>query len=178
MTPFEWGMLILSAIGTGNALLSSEDILEETPGPVPGGGQGQDNLQALLQASQPTQTPGAPDVPTLTGPVAAATKAAQAVPKTKVTTPPELKGPSGRGGGTPKGTEEGPGVGQVLAAVPEALAAVAPLLGLTETRQFSQRPAPVAGGQPGRLVGQFAQTFGPQNLDIGRLLAQLPGIRG
>ena len=116
------------------------------------------------------------DVPDIAGPAQAAASAAATVPQTEVTTPVELVGPpeSRKGSGEPPATEDGQ-VGKVLAALPKALAAVAPLLGLGPQPIPTQTAAPVAGGQPGSPVGQFAQPFG-QQLDIGRLLAALPGI--
>jgi hypothetical protein len=180
MTPFEWGLLILSAIGTASAATSGVDVDEETAA-LPGG--------AAIEIEKPL-TPPTPalaavaDLPTLAGPTAVATKAAAQVPQAKVTTPPQIPGPVAKAA-TPVLTgptaptpplKPPPGIGQILAAVPEALSAIAPLLGLTDQNIATQRPAPISGGSGGGLVGRFAQQAG--GVDIGQLLAALPGIRG
>ncbi|MCZ6775852.1 MAG: hypothetical protein O7D34_05295 [Ignavibacteria bacterium] len=168
MTPFEWGMLILSAIGAASAATSGVDV--DTEQPAPPGGAAPTNIQPIFGSGGLGGIPNLPPaVPDITGPAQAAATAAAGIPETQVTTPPEVPAPGGDG-------EEGiGGVGQVLAALPQALAAVAPLLGLGPQPIPTQTAAPIAGGQPGSPVGQFAQPFG-QQLDIGRLLAALPGI--
>lgn len=70
---------------------------------------------------------------------------------------------------TPK---KGPSIGDILAAIPDALLAANAFGGPEGVS--TQRAAPVAGSAQGGLVGQFRP---PPPLDIGRLLASLPGIR-
>lgn len=72
---------------------------------------------------------------------------------------------------TPK--KKGPSIGDILAAIPEALLAANAFGGGGSEGVISQRAAPVAGSAQGGLVGQFRP---PPPLDIGRLLASLPGI--
>ncbi len=177
MSPFEWAMVIMTALSTAGALTSGQDIEEESTAP-PGGAAPQD-IKPVFGAGGPggfALPTSVKDVPTLEGPTQAATAAAAATPQTAVTTPPELVGPPESRAGT--GEPEGTGIGQILAALPKALVAAAPLLGLGDQPIPEQRPAPVAGGQPGQPVGSFAQPFGPGQIDIARLLAALPGIRG
>ncbi|KKN64453.1 hypothetical protein LCGC14_0491410 [marine sediment metagenome] len=173
MSPFEWAMMIMAALSTASALTSSTDIEEQTPA-LPGGASPAD-IKPIMGAGGMGGIPNLPaNVPTLEGPVKATAAAATTVPQPKVTTPPQLEGPPESRAGKP---EETGGIGQILAALPQALVAAAPLLGLGPQPIPTQRPAPVAGGQPGKPVGQFAQPFGQQT-DIAQLLAALPGIRG
>jgi len=66
-------------------------------------------------------------------------------------------------------------IGEILAASPEALAAVANLLGLNQQQgDGGTRPAPVAGGGLGSVVPGFQL---PQAPAIGQLLAQIPRLR-
>jgi hypothetical protein len=189
MTGFEWAMLISAIIGTGSALTSGVDVDEETPA-QPTGGQDFDPSELIKQlSSQQGPLGSVADLPTLAGPTEAATTAATKTPQTKVTPPPPVPGPPGgeavAKAATPKLTgptapipppQAPPDVGQVLAAIPDALQAIAPLLGLTDQRVGGTTAAPVAGGAPGGLVGRFAQQGA--GIDIGQLLAALPGIRG
>lgn len=173
MDPFSWAMLIMSALSTASALKGPGDVEQETPA-LPGGASPAD-IKPIMGAGGMGGIPNLPaNVPTLEGPVQATAAAATATPKTPVTAPPELEGPPESRAGT---GEEGK-IGKILAALPQALVAAAPLLGLGPQPIPTQRPAPVAGGQPGQPVGQFAQPFGPGQLDIAQLLASLPGIRG
>lgn len=64
-------------------------------------------------------------------------------------------------------------IGEILAASPQAIAAVANLLGLNQ-QEGGTRPAPVAGGGLGSVVSGFQL---PQTPDIGQLLAQIPRLR-
>ena len=170
MSPFEWAMIIMSALSTANALKGPGDVKQETPA-LPGGASPSD-IQPIMGVGGIGGIPNLPaNVPTLEGPVKATAAAATATPKTKVTPPPEVPVPGKEK--EPEGSE----IGKLLAALPEAIVAAAPLLGLGDRPIPTQRPAPVAGGQPGKPVGQFAQPFG-QQLDIAQLLAALPGIRG
>lgn len=164
--------MIMAALSTASALTSGSDITEENPA-QPGGASPAD-IKPIMGAGGMGGIPNLPaNVPTLEGPTQAAAAAATATPKTQVTTPPEV--PTGK---EPEKPEEGAGIGQILASLPQALVAAAPLLGLGDQPIPTQRPAPIAGGQPGKPVGSFAQPFGPGQIDIARLLAALPGIRG
>lgn len=68
--------------------------------------------------------------------------------------------------------KKGPSIGDILAAIPDALLAVNAFGGPEGVS--TQRAAPPVGSAQGGLVGQFRP---PPPLDIGRLLASLPGIR-
>ncbi len=183
MDPYSWAMLIMGAISTAASLTSGVDVETEVPA-LPGGGS--PDIQPIIGGATPPKLP--PNVPDLAGPAAAAQKAG-AGPKLEVTpgptiptpaqpvpTSPELpnQGPTAKIPTT--GAPANPEIGQVLAAIPDALAAVAPLLGLGPQPIGRQITAPVAGGQPGGLVGQFNTNFGSGQNDIGQLLAALPGI--
>jgi len=183
MTPFEWGMLILSALGTASAATSGVDQDIETPAGL--GGSAPPKVERSLQGPAGPSLASVADLPTIAGPASVAAKSAAQVPQTQVTPPPQVPGPGG--GAVQKAAAPSPtgppnptapnvktDIGQILAAVPAAIAAAAPLLGLTDQNIATQRPAPVAGGAPGGLVGRFAQQAG--GVDIGRLLAALPGI--
>ncbi len=65
---------------------------------------------------------------------------------------------------------------EILAAIPDALNSptVAGLFAPPQQIEQTERPAPISGGAPGGLVGNFAEVNQP--FDIGRLLASLPGI--
>lgn len=65
------------------------------------------------------------------------------------------------------------GIGELLAANPEALMAVAELLGLGQGDQSTVRPAPTAGGSQGSLIPGLQL---PQSGQIGALLRQVPGL--
>ncbi len=66
------------------------------------------------------------------------------------------------------------GIGEILAANPEALLAVAQFLGLgQEGAQGTSRPAPVPGGTQGSLIPGLQL---PQSGQIGALLRQIPGL--
>jgi len=94
---------------------------------------------------------------------------------------PGLDAPAGDGA-TPDPSAEitdpkaGQDIGQILAAIPQALVAAGSLLGVNDVDTVTSRPAPVAGGGGGGLVGQFNRPLG-QGSDIGQLLAALPGLR-
>lgn len=174
MDPYSWAYLIMTAISTAAALQPGPDV--DTERPAPPGGAAPTDIQPIFGPGGAGGIPNLPsEIPDISGPTQAAATAAASIPQAQVTTPPELVGPPESRKG-PKETPDGD-VGKVLAALPEAIAAVAPLLGLGPQPIPTQRPAPAVGGQPGSPVGQFAQPFG-QQLDIGRLLAALPGIRG
>lgn len=175
MTPFEWGMLILSSLSTANALAGT-DVEVETPA-LPGGGE-TTNVAPLPPTNK---VPGLPeDIPDLTGPTKELAKIKPLPPQ--IEQPPKLSGPPRSRAGAASKVEapaEPPDIGKILAAIGPALEAVVPLLGLNDQRIPEKRPAPISGsGSGGGLVPQFAQTFGNQKIDIGQLLAALPGIRG
>ncbi len=66
------------------------------------------------------------------------------------------------------------GIGEILAANPEALLAVAQFLGLgQEGAQGTARAAPVPGGTQGSLIPGLQL---PQSGQIGALLRQIPGL--
>jgi len=69
---------------------------------------------------------------------------------------------------------QGKSIGEILAASPAALSAVANLLGLNPQPEGGTRPAPVAGGGLGSVVPGFQL---PQDPAIGQLLAQIPRLR-
>lgn len=183
MDPFSWAMLIMSALSTASAL-NKPDI--ETEDAAPAAGIDPADLGAIIS---PKTDPLAAvsGLPGLEGPTKAAAAAAKATPQTKVTTPPPLAGPGGAAvakAATPGAPnvpapipppQAPPDIGAVLAAVPDALAAVAPLLGLTDQNVSQQRAAPISGQNSGNQIGAFARQGA--GIDIGQLLAALPGIR-
>ena len=186
MTPFEWSMLILSALGTASSMTAGQDVETEAPAPTPQAG-GFDPAEFMKAMRDQPQSPLASvaDIPTLAGPAGAATQAAATIPKTKITPPTPLPGTEVAKAATQGKVEipapvppqePPPDIGAILAAIPDALAAAAPLLGLNDQAVSTQRAAPIAGGGGGGLVGRFAR--GPGGIDIGQLLAALPGIRG
>lgn len=65
-------------------------------------------------------------------------------------------------------------VGEILAAAPQALAAVSALLGIGQEQGTHQQAAPIPGGTAGNLVQGFNL---PQQNQIGQLLAQIPRFR-
>jgi len=67
-----------------------------------------------------------------------------------------------------------PSIGEVLLSSPEALNAVANLLGLGPQEQNRQVAAPIPGGTVGNIVPGLQL---PQTTNIGQLLAQIPGLR-
>lgn len=187
MTGFEWAMLILSALTTADTLTSKTKVETETPAPT--SGIDPSDLTQLFGANTPDPLAAVSGLPTLEGPTKVATEAATTIPKTQVTTGPQIPAPGAAvaKAGTPVTTgPENPqlpqqkpeDIGQVLAAIPEALKAIAPLLGLTDQSINRQTAAPISGGAAGGLVGRFANPPGGGGIDIGQLLAALPGIRG
>ena len=179
MDPFSWAMLIMSAISTASSL-NKPDIETEDAAPTAG-----INPADLGNIISPPSDPLAAvsGLPQIEGPANAAAKAAAAVPQTKVTPPPSVPGPVAKAAtpGAPNvpaptpPAKPPPDIGAVLAAVPDALAAVAPLLGLTDQNVRTSRPAPISGVNAGSRIGALGrQTAG---IDIGQLLAALPGIR-
>jgi hypothetical protein len=69
----------------------------------------------------------------------------------------------------------GKGIGEILAATPQALAAVSGLLGIGQPQEPNrQTPAPIPGGTAGQVVQGFSL---PQNIDIGTILSQIPRLR-
>lgn len=171
MTGYEWAMLIMAAISTASAATSGTDVENELT-TTPSGGAAP-NVGDILAGAAGPLPPSKPKTPTLEKSTLAAATAAAAVPQTEVTTQPEIPIPPTDGA---PATEPNANIEQVLAALPQALVALAPLLGLTDEPRVPQRPAPIAGGQPGGVVGQFAQPFGQGGTSIGQLLAALPGI--
>lgn len=181
---------IAAIIGAGAAVKSATNetnISEENTGQPGGptfGGAGPFN----------TPTPGVGDIgallasiggggATLDQPVANAAAAGTATNQAAQVAPsdPGLSAPGGDAGKDtskevtpPAGTETD--IGQILAAIPQALLAAGSLLGINDTNTITQRPAPIAGGGGGGLVGQFNRPIGQQP-DIGQLLAALPGLR-
>lgn len=197
MTGFEWAMLIFAALNTGNALTAGTDVETETPAPPAGGPQIDPKDFADLFSQQQGGFGSIADIPTLAGPVEQATQAAARIPKTEVTTPPQIPGPppgvqipppgpavakagtpNPVGPVNPQMPKQAPDIGQLLAAIGPAIEAVAPLLGLNDQRLPESRAAPISGGGGGGLVGRFANRPGGGGIDIGQLLAALPGIRG
>lgn len=82
---------------------------------------------------------------------------------------PEVQGPP-----APPAIPETPaGIGEILAANPEALLAVAQFLGLGQDTQGVSRAAPIPGGSKGSLIPGLQL---PQSGQIGALLRQIPGL--
>lgn len=179
---------VAAVIGAVSAATADGGSVDKENTPQPGGVSGDpgtgplntstaggDPLQGIL-----AQLGGMPDLSnvatTAQGPAAATNQASQVTP-----TDPGLQAPGGGGdteGGDPSADiEGGDNIQNILAAIPAAIAAAGDLLGTSGQQGITQRPAPVAGGRGGGLVGQFAQQPGGQQLNIGQLLAQLPGIR-
>ncbi len=67
-----------------------------------------------------------------------------------------------------------PSIGEVLMSSPEALNAVANLLGLGPQPQGGEVAAPIPGGTVGNVVPGLQL---PQTTNIGQLLQQIPGLR-
>jgi len=186
MDPFSWAMLIMTALSTVNSMTSgSEQNTENTPTPTGGPDLGEKPNAIGGQPAIPGIEEILAMIPDMSGATAAAGQAAQqtqaATPQavSVFNTPDQNAAIEGAppAGETPPAAPT-PGVGEVLMAVPGALAATGNLLGLNDTQERTQRPAPAAGGAPGRPVGQFARPMGQSGVDIGQLLAALPGIRG
>ena len=107
------------------------------------------------------------------------------VPLEPVGPPTEVGGPGSTQAGPPAsraGTPTppappaapAPSIGEVLLSSPEALNAVANLLGLGPQEQNKQIAAPIPGGTVGNVVPGLQL---PQISNIGQLLAQIPGLR-
>jgi len=151
--------------------------LPQTPGtgPLNTPAVGEDPLLGVLGAL--SQMPDLSNVATnAQGPAAATNQASQVAvtdPGLNAPAAPETSGVEDAA----KDIKSGDDIQNILAAIPAAIAAAGDLLGTGGQQGRTQRPAPVAGGRGGGLVGQFAQQPGGQQLNIGQLLAQLPGIR-
>lgn len=65
-------------------------------------------------------------------------------------------------------------IGEILAASPEALLAVAQLLGIGGQDQSTVRAAPIPGGTTGSILPGLQL---PQSSQLGALLQQIPGLR-
>lgn len=65
-------------------------------------------------------------------------------------------------------------IGEILSAAPQAIANVAPLLGLGPEQATQQFAAPIPGGTQGAVVPGFNL---PQGVNLNQLLAQIPGLR-
>ncbi len=110
--------------------------------------------------------------------VAAGAQTAQTAPEGGELQPVPVPGSEQKEKTVQKTKKTPPSLGDILAAIPEALNSpiVANLLApKAPPTVIDQRAAPVAGAPPAGLVGNFAGVNQP--LDIGRLLAALPGIR-
>lgn len=187
---FETLFYIMSSLLAGNALVNpAESTVNEQNAGSPTGGAPQTGTGPLNQQPDQLQQEfmnflgGGQSAPGLQNATDTAANAAESVAAASAVTPssPELvgKGEAAKypGGKEAPAPEAGPEIGAVLAAIPQALQAVNMLFAGSQD-QYSTRPAPIAGGQPGRPVGQFAQPYGQAAPnDIGRLLAALPGIR-
>jgi len=181
---------IAAIIGAGAAVKASTNetnISEDSPGSPAGetfGGAGPFNSAQTgagagdIGSILASITGGVPALDTTAAQqTAAATAAASKVPPSSPNLPApgddEVGPPVDRAGsGT---TEPAQDIGKILAAIPQALVAAGSLLGINDQDTRTQRPAPVAGGGGGGLVGQFNRPIG-QSPDIGRLLAALPGL--
>lgn len=175
---------IIGAAASAKAATTTSTSRTEQPGQPVGQvtsqpsvfNQGQDDLMSIL--GDLTQVPSLNEIIQNAQASAAATNQAASTPPAQ----PNVPTPDGDGGGgggdgdTGEADITGAEIGEILAAIPAALAATGDLLGVSDVNEITQRPAPVAGGQGGGLVGQFARPFG-QNPNIGQLLAALPGIR-
>ncbi len=82
---------------------------------------------------------------------------------------PEIQGPP-----APAAIPETPaGIGEILAANPEALMMVAQFLGLGQGDEAPARAAPIPGGTQGSIIPGLQL---PQSGQIGALLRQIPGL--
>lgn len=183
---------IMAALSAANSIANppTSDINEQKTGTPTGGsstpGTGPLNQLPFNPVQNILQTLGYEQQGSLSAPVKGAGEAAKAsatAAKPAQAAAPALPGPTGTakdGAKTPTTVENpppGPDIGSILAAIPDALAAVDMLFGAGAQDQRTQRAAPVAGMAGGGLVGQFATPFGGGQNNIGALLAQLPGLR-
>jgi hypothetical protein len=161
---------ILPALIGGAASMAAADKNAKGPGqsPLPAaGGAPNPSAQSVFGTGLPglvDQQPVQPTIGQYIDPGLAAVMA-QGPPKPEAAKVPEPQ----------KGTSN-PGVGDVLAQVPEALAMVAPLLAMAQN-QPRKTLTPV-GAQGGGHSGQMVQGFNlPQRRTIGELLTSLPRPR-
>lgn len=174
---------IMEIAMAGNSLMSENTTQTETPAQA--GGQAPASPGPFAQPDQLNQTlaglmGGGPMVPTVDQATQAAAQAGRATQQASQMKPVDTKVPTGKEQKTGESKEVSDGntpptTGEILAAIPQALAAVDMLF--NQQAQATQRPAPIAGAPGGQVVGQFAQPYGGPGNNIGQLLAALPGIR-
>lgn len=165
-------MAALSAAGSSGLLSPNQTVQQAAPpaGGAPQAGQGLGPLENLFaQMSGPQALPGA------AGTNFASSLALPPTPPAPQITqaPTSAQNPQPAQGAGQDGAPETE-IGDILAALPEAIAVASELLGLNQQQQV--RPAPTAGSasNPGQLV----QGFGlPQGMSLGDLLAALPRMR-
>lgn len=173
MTPFEWAMIIMTALSVGNQMMTenTQDTEDAAPGT---GGPDPKDLEPVIGGAPTGGSVGEilDGVAMMDGPATAAAQAAATTPPEPVQPPTPVPSPTD----TPEPGMSGAEIGKILMAAPGALEAVSGLLGFNAQDTRTQRPAPAAGGTGGQVVGQFGRQMG-SGTDLGRLLAALPGIR-
>lgn len=176
------GLALFSMFGGGSDSYSELNQAAPTPqggpqappGQAPFGPPPVDPLIAMIEqlSRTPTMENIAGGVAKTTAPPPGATAGIDAGPPLETPGQKEEKGPPTSRAGTGKPKID---VGEVLAAIPDALEVVN-LLFPQYQKQHLERAAPVAGGQPGAVVGQFNRPTTPTP-NIAQLLAAMPGIR-
>ena len=187
-------IFIISSIAAGSFADSlNKDPTDEVPGGGIGQGAGGPNAFALPQA--PTKAPG--DViadpgksidlaanSEVVNQIAKVLAAQGPAPVVPLEPSPIPFGPPGQRLQIPAAannppnptidpTSGGKSVGEVLSASPQALEAVANLLGLGPQEDTKRVAAPIPSGTVGNLIPGFQL---PQTLNIGQLLAQIPRL--
>lgn len=166
-------LMALTAASSANSLFGKEDTNQFGGGiPAGAGPPPQDLLGNFSLPIPEATTPGQ----TLANPGQALNIQAPAAPAPQQTAPTVPLTPT-KGPGRPEAAQEAAldssaNIGEILAAAPEALLAVADLLGFNQQRD-EERAAPVPGGTAGNLVQGFNLPTSP---GIGQLLAQIPRL--
>lgn len=187
-------LALAAAVAGGTAQGAAQPGPPDIPGAI-GAGTSAGNLETAFALPLPqTQGVGTGVSAIDLGPTAQITEqlaqalAAQGPPPTVPLSPanPPVGGPGSTQQGPPvsrappgvPGSEappkKGPSIGEILQASPEAILAVAQLLGIGPQQQPADRAAPVPGGTVGNVVPGFNL---PQTTTIGQLLAQIPRFR-
>lgn len=163
-----WVPYVLAGLNAADSLFGGSGPTN-VPAPVAGGGvmQGQDPLaQLFMQLSMPRQQELAPGQGVLVAPPATPA----------VGNSPTVPLSSGGDQQQQKTKKKGAGdneIGDILAALPEAIAIASDLLGLNT--QDARMIAPPAGGGGGGGLVQSLQAPRPQNL--GDILNSIPRVR-
>lgn len=171
----------LSAAAAANSIANPPKLPNSSrPGGIPGGTQANGGNDFGLQLPDTTPLPNSPITQNTNflEPLAQMLAAAEAggepvVPLEAPSGNPGAKGPT-KPEAKIKPKKASLNIGEILAASPEALTAVASLLGLGPQQADTVRAAPAPAGTSGSVIPGLQL---PQVNDIGQLLAAIPRFR-